>query len=75
MLGLVSLSVSPDAKYALYNTIEGLTSLWDLTTGDIVGKYESYNRSSGGGDVEPCELSSPPLYSLFTHQEQHGLYL
>lgn len=53
MLGLVSLSVSPDAKYALYNTIEGLTSLWDLTTGDIVGKHESYNRSSGGGDIEP----------------------
>jgi len=50
-LALVSLSVSPDGKYALYNSIEGLTSLWELETGKIVGKYESYVRT--GEESEP----------------------
>ncbi|RDB20210.1 WD repeat-containing protein 61 [Hypsizygus marmoreus] len=50
-LGLVSLSVSPDGKRAIYNSIEGLTSLWDLTTGEVVGKFESYARTSD--DSEP----------------------
>ncbi|KAG5651490.1 hypothetical protein H0H81_008490 [Sphagnurus paluster] len=50
-LGLVSLSVSPDAKRAIYNSLEGLTSLWDLTTGEIAAKYESYARTSD--DAEP----------------------
>ncbi|KIY73293.1 WD repeat-containing protein 61 [Cylindrobasidium torrendii FP15055 ss-10] len=52
-LGLNSLSVSPDAKYALYNSIEGLTALWDLTSGEIVGKFESYDRSSSEEGIEP----------------------
>ncbi|KAK7054143.1 WD40-repeat-containing domain protein [Favolaschia claudopus] len=50
-LGLVSLSVSPDGNRALYNSIEGLTSLWDLTNGEVVGKFESYSRSNE--DSEP----------------------
>ncbi|KAG6848943.1 hypothetical protein H0H93_012585 [Arthromyces matolae] len=50
-LGLVSLSVAPDARYAIYNSIEGLTSLWDLTTGEVTAKFESYVRSSD--DAEP----------------------
>ncbi|KAF9463697.1 WD repeat-containing protein 61 [Collybia nuda] len=50
-LGLVSLSVSPDAQRAIFNSIEGLTSFWDLTTGEITGKYESYVRT--GDDTEP----------------------
>ncbi|KAK7435771.1 Ski complex subunit Rec14 [Stygiomarasmius scandens] len=50
-LGLVSLSVSQDGRFALYNSLEGLTSLWDLTNGEIVGKFESYVRS--GEDAEP----------------------
>jgi len=54
-LGLVSLSVSQDGRLALYNSLEGLTSLWDLTNGEIVGKFESYVRS--GEDAEPCTLS------------------
>lgn len=51
-LGLVSLSVSPDARRAIYNSIEGLTSLWDLSTGEIIGKFESYVRTAD--DSEPC---------------------
>ena len=43
-LGLVSLSVSPSGQHALYNSIEGLTSLWDLQSGEIVGQHASYVR-------------------------------
>ncbi|KAH9179507.1 WD repeat-containing protein 61 [Lactarius sanguifluus] len=43
-LGLVSLSVSPDGKYALYNSVDGTTFLWDLEAGTIIGKHESYTR-------------------------------
>ncbi|KAG6811593.1 hypothetical protein H0H92_006716 [Tricholoma furcatifolium] len=50
-LGLVSLSVAPDAKRAIYNSLEGLTSLWDLTTGEITAKFESYARTTD--DAEP----------------------
>lgn len=49
-LAQVSLSVSPDGKKALYNSIEGLTSLWDLGSGEVVSKFESYART---GDAEP----------------------
>ncbi|TEB32235.1 WD repeat-containing protein 61 [Coprinellus micaceus] len=45
-LALVSLSVSPDGKRALYNSIEGLTSLLDLETNQVVSKFESYDRTS-----------------------------
>ncbi|KAF5329035.1 hypothetical protein D9611_013880 [Ephemerocybe angulata] len=45
-LALVSLSVSPDGKRALYNSIEGLTSLLDLETNQVVSKFESYNRTA-----------------------------
>ncbi|KAF8876814.1 WD repeat-containing protein 61 [Mucidula mucida] len=51
-LGLTSLSVAPDGRAALFNSIEGLTCLWDLVSGDITGKFESYNRSAGD-DIEP----------------------
>jgi len=50
-LGLISLSVSADGQRALYNSIEGLTSLWDLGTGQVVGRFESYARSKE--DAEP----------------------
>ncbi|KAH9076988.1 WD repeat-containing protein 61 [Lactarius deliciosus] len=43
-LGLVSLSVSPDGKYALYNSVDGTTFLWDLEAGTIIGKHESFTR-------------------------------
>jgi WD40 repeat protein len=62
-LGLVSLSVSPDGKQALYNSIEGLTCLWDLESGEIVGKHESYVRT-GSVPTEPCK-----------HQHLHSSHL
>ncbi|KAK2459951.1 hypothetical protein APHAL10511_008036 [Amanita phalloides] len=45
-LGLVSLSASRDGQHVLYNSIEGLTSLWDVTQNKIVGKFESYVRKT-----------------------------
>ncbi|KAJ8081932.1 Ski complex subunit Rec14 [Marasmius tenuissimus] len=53
-LGLVSLSASPDGRYALYNSIEGLTCLWDLSSGEVVGKFESYARSKSDSEAEPA---------------------
>ncbi|EPQ58826.1 WD40 repeat-like protein [Gloeophyllum trabeum ATCC 11539] len=47
-LGIVSLSVSPDGKRALYNTIEGLTCLWDLEKNELAGRWESYQRKGHG---------------------------
>ncbi|KAI0711154.1 WD repeat-containing protein 61 [Cerioporus squamosus] len=52
-LGLVSLSVDPTGKQALYNTLEGLTCLWDLEDGEVKGSFESYARSAGGESTEP----------------------
>ncbi|KAL4243292.1 WD40/YVTN repeat-like-containing domain superfamily protein [Abortiporus biennis] len=52
-LALVSLDVDPSASHALYNSLEGLTSLLDLKTGKIVGKHESYVRS-GSAPLEPA---------------------
>lgn len=51
VLGLVSLSVAPNGQRAIYNSIEGMTALWDLGSGEVVGKYESYVR--GSEDAEP----------------------
>ncbi|KAI0827040.1 WD repeat-containing protein 61 [Trametes gibbosa] len=50
-LGLVSLSVDPAGKLALYNTLEGLTCLWGLEDGEMRGTFESYARS--GDLTEP----------------------
>jgi len=51
-LGLISLSLSPTGEKVLFNSIEGLTRMWDLQSGDIVGTHESYARS-GSDPVEP----------------------
>ncbi|KAJ7129338.1 WD repeat-containing protein 61, partial [Mycena epipterygia] len=62
-LGLVSLSVSPDGQRALYNSIEGLTCLWDLSSGEVAGRFESYARAAEG--AEPCKsLSQPVAWSV-----------
>lgn len=55
-LGFTSLSTSQDGKYALFNSIEGLTQMWDLQSGDVAGKFESYARPASG-QLEPCMLS------------------
>ncbi|KAF5321064.1 hypothetical protein D9619_000132 [Psilocybe cf. subviscida] len=50
-LAQVSLSVSPDGRRALYNSIEGLTKLWNLENGEILGTLESFVRTKE--DSEP----------------------
>ncbi|KAH9943254.1 WD repeat-containing protein 61 [Epithele typhae] len=52
-LGLVSLSVDPTGKLALYNTLEGLTCLWSLEDGDLKGSYESFARTAGSESNDP----------------------
>ena len=46
----------------LFNSIEGLTSLWDPQSGEVVGKHESYVRS-GTDPAEPCEYRMCTSYS------------
>ena len=68
-LAQVSLSVAPDGRKAIYNSIEGLTSLWNLENGEVIGNFESYART--GAEGEPCKrvpfikLSRPKLGLLF----------
>lgn len=50
-LGLVSLSTSPSGEQILFNSLEGLTSLWDLGSGEVVGKFESFVRTREGESV------------------------
>ncbi|KAF8632802.1 hypothetical protein AX15_001667 [Amanita polypyramis BW_CC] len=45
-LGLVSLSSSRDGLRVLYNSIEGLTSLWDVSQSKVVARFESYVRKT-----------------------------
>jgi len=53
-LGLVSLSVSEAGDRAVYNTIEGLTRLWDLVDGALLSAHESFaKRSTSGPQSEP----------------------
>lgn len=53
-LAQVSLSISRDGSRALYNSIEGLTSLWNLENGEITGPFESYVRTNA--EAEPCRI-------------------
>ena len=46
----------------LYNTLEGLTCLWDLEDGGVKAKYESYQRSKQDERVqEPGQFTSLSL--------------
>ncbi|TDL30073.1 WD40 repeat-like protein [Rickenella mellea] len=62
-LGLVSLSVPTggggQGQKALYNSLDGLTVLWDLTDGAVVGTHESYVRAP----KDPAE----PSWSVSLH--------
>ncbi|EKM60117.1 uncharacterized protein PHACADRAFT_251012 [Phanerochaete carnosa HHB-10118-sp] len=51
-LAIVSVDVNVGGDYALYNTLEGLTCLWNLDNGELVGKHESYVR-------DPKEATEP----------------
>ena len=56
-LAQVSLSVSLDGKKALYNSIEGHTSLWNLENGEVAATFESYAIKTGP-DSEACRFYS-----------------
>ncbi|THH08235.1 hypothetical protein EW145_g2850 [Phellinidium pouzarii] len=60
-IGIGSLSVSPTGTHALYNSLEGLTALWDLETNELVGSHESYTRTSGSGE------QGEPAWSVSLH--------
>ncbi|KAG8930826.1 hypothetical protein FRC02_003645 [Tulasnella sp. 418] len=47
VLSLISLSVSPDGSLALLNSIKGTVILWDLGSGEIVSKKETYRQGNG----------------------------
>ncbi|KAF5363611.1 hypothetical protein D9756_000118 [Leucocoprinus leucothites] len=70
-LALVSLSVSPDGKRALYNSIEGHTWLLDLESGDVIASYESYLDSKE--DIEPSwSVSLNPNGSTYASSSASG---
>ncbi len=48
-------AVTPDGSKALYNSIEGLTSLWNLENGEVIGTYESFTKKTD--ESEPCKLA------------------
>ncbi|KAF8520736.1 WD repeat-containing protein 61 [Hysterangium stoloniferum] len=60
-LGLISLSVSQAGDKALFNSIEGLTRLWDLTGGAVLGTHESFVRASGAAE------QSEPVWAVSLH--------
>ncbi|KAF7301986.1 WD repeat-containing protein 61 [Mycena indigotica] len=64
-LGQVSLSVTRDGSRALCNTVEGVTSLVDLGTGEVLGKHESYVRDQSGTSDE----DGGPSWSVSLHPD------
>ncbi|KAJ3776219.1 WD repeat-containing protein 61 [Lentinula raphanica] len=72
-LGLVSLSVSSDGRRALYNSLEGLTSLWNVETGRMEGSFESFMREEGMGNAEAAwSVSLNPSGSTYASAGSHG---
>ncbi|KAF9226933.1 WD40 repeat-like protein [Gyrodon lividus] len=59
-LAIVSLSVSPDGRFVLYNGLDGTTFLWDLQTDALVGRHESYDRSAVEGAEPSWSVSLNP---------------
>jgi WD repeat-containing protein 61 len=49
-LGVVSLSAPVLGEMALYNTVEGMTGLWDLASGEVKGRHDSYLGKKEGLD-------------------------
>ncbi|KIO21287.1 hypothetical protein M407DRAFT_129643 [Tulasnella calospora MUT 4182] len=46
-LALISLSGNTEGTRVLSNSIEGTTSLYDVQTGELLGKHESFERRAG----------------------------
>ncbi|KAI0690252.1 WD repeat-containing protein 61 [Cytidiella melzeri] len=65
-LGIVSMS-SADAKggKVLWNTLEGLTCLWDLEDGEIKGRWESYVRGKEDNEEPAWSVSLHPSGETF----------
>jgi len=57
---IVSLDVDPSGKRALYNSLEGLTCLWNLESGEIDGKHESYVRTGPDAGEPSWSVSLNP---------------
>ena len=72
-LGIISLSVSAAGDRALYNSLEGLTQLMDLTDGSLLASHESYARDPaatqqsepGGFNSNLCGQAFIILYSVW----------
>ncbi|EMD40304.1 hypothetical protein CERSUDRAFT_110911 [Gelatoporia subvermispora B] len=62
---LVSLDVDAAGTRALYNSLEGLTCLWDLQSGEIVGRHESYVRAGAGSSEPAWSVSLDPKGSTY----------
>lgn len=62
-LGLVSLSSSRDGQRVLYNSIEGLTSLWDVPESKVLARFESYVRKTE--NPEPCKSIRIVILKLY----------
>ncbi|KAJ7930110.1 WD repeat-containing protein 61 [Mycena leptocephala] len=85
-LGLVSLSVSPDGTRALYNSIEGLTCLWDCRAGRSAAAWsvslnptsETYAATGGTGNVviysANPETFGQRVASLASGRSKYGMY-
>jgi len=50
-LALTSLSTDIEGNKALVNSIEGTVSLWDLASGEVVGKRETFDQAKEGIDA------------------------
>lgn len=60
-IGISSLSVNPQGTQVLYNSLEGLTTLWDAESGDVLGTHESFARTTEGS--EPGSFALPVIDS------------
>ncbi|KAF5390978.1 hypothetical protein D9757_004005 [Collybiopsis confluens] len=71
-LGLVSLSVSSDGRRALYNSLDGLTALWNVDSGQIEGTHESYAKVDENS-VPAWSVSLSPSGSTYASAGGSGI--
>ncbi|KAH7887304.1 WD40-repeat-containing domain protein [Phlebopus sp. FC_14] len=71
-LAIVSLSVSPDGQFVLYNSLEGTTCLWDIQADRIIGQHNSYDRSTAQGAEPSWSVSLNPKGGTFAGSSGSG---
>ncbi|KAG6333006.1 hypothetical protein ID866_6083 [Astraeus odoratus] len=71
-LAIVSISVSPDGRFVLSNSLEGTTSLWDLQTDTVVSRHESYDRSTAEGAEPSWSVSLNPKGETYAGSSGSG---